>query len=195
MAGLTRQSLQNAKTADWMVAEAVQGNRSPRGISLLTGKITGNFWILGFKGLNPSARTPRPAITFRCNSLLRGTGKYFSGTAISWSCNRDFKALSRNGPSYNRKALSQDRLSNVRANSKYMSKIFRSKGFLTIAQLSHSWARELVEPRRGCTFHCEQNLMHELTEDVLNGRFEATGRFSDGQNSGICPGSAPVRQN
>jgi hypothetical protein len=27
--------------------------------------------------------------------------------------------------------------------------------------------------------------MHELTEDVLNGRFEATGRFSDGQNSGI----------
>jgi hypothetical protein len=65
-----------------------------------------------------------------------------------------------------------------------VSKIFRTKGWLTVAQLAHSWAREVVEPREN-VLHCEQNLTHELIEDILNGRFDATGPFLDGQCSGI----------
>ena len=65
-----------------------------------------------------------------------------------------------------------------------MSKVYRTKGFLTIAQVAHSWAPELVGPGEH-VLHCEQNLAHELVEDVLNGRFDASGPLSDGQNSAI----------
>ena len=59
-----------------------------------------------------------------------------------------------------------------------MSKLFRTKGWVTIAQLTGAWSSELAEggedPKQ-----CEQNLVHILMEDILNGRLDDSGPLRD----------------
>ena len=59
-----------------------------------------------------------------------------------------------------------------------MSKLFRTKGGMTIAQLAGAWSSELAEggedPKQ-----CEQNLVHILMEDILNGRLDDSGPLRD----------------
>ena len=47
---------------------------------------------------------------------------------------------------------------------------------MTIAQLTGAWSSELAEggedPKQ-----CEQNLVHILMEDILNGRLDDSGRL------------------
>jgi len=65
-----------------------------------------------------------------------------------------------------------------------MSKLFRTKGWMTIAQLTGAWSSELVEggedPKQ-----CEQNLVHILMEDILNGRLDDSGPLHYGQRLGV----------
>ena len=66
-----------------------------------------------------------------------------------------------------------------------MSKLFRTKGGMTIAQLAGAWSSELAEggedPKQ-----CEQNLVHILMEDILNGRLDDSGPLrDDGQRLGL----------
>ena len=66
-----------------------------------------------------------------------------------------------------------------------MSKLFRTKGGMTIAQLTGAWSSELAEggedPKQ-----CEQNLVHILMEDILNGRLDDSGPLrDDGQRLGL----------
>jgi hypothetical protein len=66
-----------------------------------------------------------------------------------------------------------------------MSKLFRTKDCLTIAQLTGAWSPELVEggedPKQ-----CEQNLIHILLEDILTGRLDDSGPpRDDGQRLGL----------
>ena len=66
-----------------------------------------------------------------------------------------------------------------------MSKLFRTKEGMTIAQLAGAWSSELAEggedPKQ-----CEQNLVHILMEDILNGRLDDSGPLrDDGQRLGL----------
>jgi hypothetical protein len=66
-----------------------------------------------------------------------------------------------------------------------VSKLFRTKGWMTIAQLTGAWSSELAkggeDPKR-----CEQNLVHILIEDILNGRLDGSGPLrDDGQRLGV----------
>ena len=66
-----------------------------------------------------------------------------------------------------------------------MSKLFRTKGWMTIAQLTGVWSSELAEggedPKQ-----CEQNLVHILIEDIVNGRLDDSGPLrDDGQRLGL----------
>lgn len=75
-----------------------------------------------------------------------------------------------------------------------MSKLFRTKEWLTLAQLTRAWSPELVEggedPKQ-----CEQNLIHILLEDIVSGRLDNSGPpRDDGQRLGlrcITPDSKP----
>ena len=65
-----------------------------------------------------------------------------------------------------------------------MSKAFRAKGWMTIAQLTGAWSSELTEggedPKQ-----CEHNLVHILMEDILNGRLDDSGPLHDGGRLGL----------
>ena len=66
-----------------------------------------------------------------------------------------------------------------------MSKLFRAERWLTVAQLTGAWSSELAEggedPKQ-----CEQNLVHILMEDILNGRLDDSGPLrDDGQRLGL----------
>ena len=65
-----------------------------------------------------------------------------------------------------------------------MSKVFRAKGWMTIAQLTGAWSSELTEggedPKQ-----CEHNLVHILMEDILNGRLDDSGPLHDGGRLGL----------
>jgi len=66
-----------------------------------------------------------------------------------------------------------------------VSKLFRTKEGMTIAQLAGAWSSELAEggedPKQ-----CEQNLVHILMEDILNGRLDDSGPLrDDGQRLGL----------
>jgi len=65
-----------------------------------------------------------------------------------------------------------------------LSVLFATKDWLTIAQLVPAWGRELgrtaPDPSR-----VEQDLQHELIEDIVNGRFDNSGPLREGQGSGL----------
>ena len=66
-----------------------------------------------------------------------------------------------------------------------MSKLFRTKQELTLAQLTRAWSSELVEPGEDAK-QCEQDLIHILWEDILNGRLDNSGPLrDDGQRLGL----------
>jgi hypothetical protein len=62
--------------------------------------------------------------------------------------------------------------------------LFRTKGWMTIAQLARAWSPELVkdgeDPR-----HCEQSFIHLLLEDIINGRLDNSGPLVDGRRLGL----------
>jgi hypothetical protein len=65
-----------------------------------------------------------------------------------------------------------------------MSKMFRTKESLTLAQLARAWSSELAEggedPKQR-----EQNLVHALTEDIVNGRLDDSGPLREGRRLGL----------
>jgi hypothetical protein len=66
-----------------------------------------------------------------------------------------------------------------------MSKLFRTKDSLTIAQLTAAWSPELVEGEEDPK-QFEQNLSHILLEDILNGHLDDSGPTrDDGQRLGL----------
>jgi hypothetical protein len=63
--------------------------------------------------------------------------------------------------------------------------LFRSKGWLTIAQLAKAWATELPGAE-GHASRCEQDLLHLMAEDIVNGLFDNAGPLrDDGQRLGL----------
>ena len=65
-----------------------------------------------------------------------------------------------------------------------MSKLFRTEGWMTVAQLAGAWSSELTESGEDPT-QCEQNLVHILMEDILNGRLDDSGPLVDGRRLGL----------
>jgi hypothetical protein len=66
-----------------------------------------------------------------------------------------------------------------------MSKLFRTKDSLTIAQLTATWSSELVGSGED-PGQCEQNLLHVLMEDIVNGHLDNSGPLrDDGQRLGL----------
>ncbi len=65
-----------------------------------------------------------------------------------------------------------------------MSIIFRTKEWMTVAQLVRCWAGELatLEVDRQ---QSEQDLLHTLMEDIINGRLDQAGPFREDQRSGL----------
>jgi hypothetical protein len=65
-----------------------------------------------------------------------------------------------------------------------MSMIFRTKDWMTVGQLVRDWAGELAapgdDPKR-----FERDLLHTLMEDIVNGRLDNSGPFSEDQRSGL----------
>ena len=55
---------------------------------------------------------------------------------------------------------------------------------MTIAQLTAAWSSELAEGREDPK-QCEQNLVHLLMEDIVNGRLDNSGPFVDGRRLGL----------
>lgn len=65
-----------------------------------------------------------------------------------------------------------------------MSILFRTKGWLTLAQLLPAWASELAEGKRDAN-KIERDLRHFLIEDIINGRFDDSGPLRDGRRLGL----------
>ena len=65
-----------------------------------------------------------------------------------------------------------------------MSKLFRAERWLTVAQLTGAWSFELAESGEDPK-QCEQNLVHILMEDILNGRLDDSGPLVDGRRLGL----------
>jgi len=66
-----------------------------------------------------------------------------------------------------------------------VSKLFRTKEGMTIAQLTGVWSSELAEGGEDAKQY-EQNLVHILIEDILNGRLDGSGPLrDDGQRLGV----------
>jgi hypothetical protein len=67
-----------------------------------------------------------------------------------------------------------------------VSKLFRTEGWLTVAQLTGAWSFELAESGEDPK-QCEQNLVHILTVDIINGRLDDSGPLVDGRRmSALC---------
>lgn len=64
-----------------------------------------------------------------------------------------------------------------------MSKLFRTKEALTLAQLARAWGSELVETGQDPK-QCEQDLIHELQEGIINGRVDDSGPLRNGARLG-----------
>jgi hypothetical protein len=65
-----------------------------------------------------------------------------------------------------------------------MSKLFRMKKALTLAQLTRAWSSELAE-RGEDAKQCEQHLIHILQEDILNSRLDNSGPLRNGRRLGL----------
>ena len=55
---------------------------------------------------------------------------------------------------------------------------------MTVAQLAGAWSSELTESGEDPT-QCEQNLVHLLMEDIINGRLDDSGPLVDGGRLGL----------
>jgi hypothetical protein len=65
-----------------------------------------------------------------------------------------------------------------------MSILFRTKGWLTLAQLARAWAAEIPGAERDPQ-QFEQQLVHLLLEDIVNMRLDDTGPLVDGRRLGL----------
>ena len=65
-----------------------------------------------------------------------------------------------------------------------LSILFRTKGWLTLAQLLSAWARELADDKTNADY-VERNLTHFLIEDMINGRLDDAGPLADGRRLGL----------
>src|SRR5262249_52844009 len=65
-----------------------------------------------------------------------------------------------------------------------MSKLFRTKEALTLAQLARAWSSELVEAGEDPK-QCEQYSVHLLQEAIVNGRLDDSGPLSNGVRLGL----------
>jgi hypothetical protein len=66
----------------------------------------------------------------------------------------------------------------------YMSILFRTKGWLTLAQLLPTWASELAEAKKDAN-QIERDLRHFLIEDIINDRLDDAGPLKDGRRLGL----------
>ena len=65
-----------------------------------------------------------------------------------------------------------------------MSKLFRTKEALTLAQLTRAWSSELMETGE-YSKPCEQDLIHVLQEDIINGRMDDSGPLRNEARLGL----------
>jgi hypothetical protein len=65
-----------------------------------------------------------------------------------------------------------------------MTKSFRTKDKLTAAQLTKAWGAELAKDEANTSGH-ENNLLHILLEDIVNGRLDTCGPLRDGRRLGL----------
>jgi len=65
-----------------------------------------------------------------------------------------------------------------------VSKLFRTEGWMTVAELAGAWSSELTESGEDPT-QCEQNLVHILMVDIINGRLDDSGPLVDGRRLGL----------
>ncbi len=65
-----------------------------------------------------------------------------------------------------------------------MSKIFRTKEWMTVAQLGRCWAGELATAEVDRQ-QSEHFLLHTLMEDIINGRLDNAGPSREDQRSGL----------
>ena len=64
-----------------------------------------------------------------------------------------------------------------------LSILFRTQGWLTFAQLTRKWGRELAKAEEAD--HCIQDLRHILLVDILNGHLDDSGPLVGGQRLGL----------
>ena len=67
-----------------------------------------------------------------------------------------------------------------------MSIVFSTQGWLTIAQLTRAWARELAKGIGEDPRQWEEDLTHVLLEDIVNGRLDEAGPPRDGHRLGVA---------
>jgi hypothetical protein len=65
-----------------------------------------------------------------------------------------------------------------------LSILFRTKGWLTLAQLLPAWASELAEGKKDAN-QIERDLGHFLIEDIINDRLDDAGPFEGGRRLGL----------
>ena len=65
-----------------------------------------------------------------------------------------------------------------------LSILFRTKGWLTVAQLVRAWAHELPGAKTAPS-QVERDLGHLLLEDMVNGRLDESGPLVDGKRLGL----------
>ena len=65
-----------------------------------------------------------------------------------------------------------------------MSILFRTKGWLTIAQLVPAWTPEIQGAERD-SHQFEQELAHLLLEDIINKRLDDAGPLAEGRRLGL----------
>jgi hypothetical protein len=65
-----------------------------------------------------------------------------------------------------------------------VTKLFRSKNWLTVAQIAQAWGAELARDEPGANDH-KDNLVHMLFEDIANGRLDNCGPLCDGRRLGL----------
>ena len=65
-----------------------------------------------------------------------------------------------------------------------MSILFRTKGWLTIAQLARAWTAEIQGAERDPQ-QFEQELVHLLLEDIVNKRLDDAGPLAEGRRLGL----------
>jgi hypothetical protein len=70
------------------------------------------------------------------------------------------------------------------AEGERLSFLYRTKGWLTLAQLIPAWARELAHGKTNAS-QIEHDLRHFIIEDIMNGRLDDAGPLEDGRRLGL----------
>jgi hypothetical protein len=65
-----------------------------------------------------------------------------------------------------------------------LSILYRTKGWLTLAQLIPAWASELADGKTNAS-QIEHDLKHFIIEDIMNGRLDDAGPLEDGRRLGL----------